>query len=99
MGFKYVLYPSSILTRIIYKSFIVSKFNVTYLSNFSNSICISYASDNTTMKFGDLVSTSNTYDNSEVTVNTDTTVIWTMGIEPFMEAINNEAITPSIDNK
>ncbi|KAM0729600.1 Thiamine pyrophosphokinase 1 [Formica fusca] len=55
--------------------------------------------NNTTMKFGDLVSTSNTYDNSEVTVNTDTTVIWTMGIEPFMEAINNEAITPSIDNK
>lgn len=58
-----------------------------------------YASDNTTMKFGDLVSTSNTYNNSEVTVDTDTTVIWTMGIESFIEAINNEAITPSINNK
>lgn len=43
------------------------------------------------MQFGGLVSTSNTYANSEVTVNTDTSVIWTMGIEPLTEAINNEA--------
>ncbi|KAL6443866.1 hypothetical protein ACFW04_001718 [Cataglyphis niger] len=55
--------------------------------------------NNITMKFGDLVSTSNTYNNSEVTVDTDTTVIWTMGIESFIEAINNEAVTPSINNK
>lgn len=82
-------------------SFIVSKFNVIYLSNFSNSIYFSCASDNTTMQFGGLVSTSNTYDNltSEVTINTDTMVIWTMGIEPFMGTVNNEEITSSIDNK
>lgn len=34
---------------------------------------------NTTMQFGDLISTSNTYEDSKVTVNTDTSVIWTMG--------------------
>ncbi|KAL6262291.1 hypothetical protein P5V15_007385 [Pogonomyrmex californicus] len=45
---------------------------------------------NTTMQFGGLVSTSNTYEDSEVIVNTDTSVIWTMGIEPFRESINNE---------
>ncbi|XP_019883859.1 thiamin pyrophosphokinase 1 [Camponotus floridanus] len=57
--------------------------------------------NNTTMQFGGLVSTSNTYDNltSEVTINTDTMVIWTMGIEPFMGTVNNEEITSSIDNK
>lgn len=31
------------------------------------------------MQFGDLISTSNTYEDSKVTVNTDTSVIWTMG--------------------
>ncbi|KAG5348443.1 TPK1 pyrophosphokinase, partial [Acromyrmex charruanus] len=35
----------------------------------------------TTMQFGGLISTSNTYVNSKVTVDTDTPVIWTMGIE------------------
>lgn len=35
----------------------------------------------TTMQFGGLISTSNTYVDSKVTVDTDTPVIWTMGIE------------------
>ncbi|XP_029162446.1 thiamin pyrophosphokinase 1 [Nylanderia fulva] len=47
--------------------------------------------NNTTMEFGGLVSTSNTYETSEVTINTNTSVIWTMGIEPLIEAISNEA--------
>lgn len=40
------------------------------------------------MQFGELVSTSNTYSNSEVTVDTDTSIIWTMGIEPLGEMNN-----------
>lgn len=53
------------------------------------------------MQFGGLISTSNTYDNltSEVIINTDTMVIWTMGIEPLIKATNNEKITSSVDNK
>ncbi|XP_012230818.2 thiamine pyrophosphokinase 1 isoform X2 [Linepithema humile] len=47
--------------------------------------------NDTTMHFGGLVSTSNTYNKTEVTVNTDTSIIWTMGIELLREAINNEA--------
>ena len=46
--------------------------------------------NNATMKFGGLISSSNTYDNcSKVTVSTDSPVIWTMGIEPFIESMNN----------
>lgn len=61
-----------------------------HLSNLSDSICFSYALGNTTMQFGGLISTSNTYENSKVTVNTDTSVIWTMGIESLRESINDE---------
>ncbi|KAL2716942.1 thiamine pyrophosphokinase 1 [Vespula squamosa] len=46
--------------------------------------------DNASMQFGGLVSTSNTYDKyPEVTVNTDISLIWTMGIEPLMNTIND----------
>lgn len=62
-------------------------FNILHFSNFSD---LSYVSDNTTMQFGGLISTSNTYEDSEVTVNTDTSVIWTMGIECLRESTNNE---------
>lgn len=42
------------------------------------------------MQFGGLVSTSNTYDKyPEVTINTDISLIWTMGIEPLMNTIND----------
>ncbi|XP_014472216.1 PREDICTED: thiamin pyrophosphokinase 1 [Dinoponera quadriceps] len=44
---------------------------------------------NASMIFGGLVSTSNTYDNCEVTVDTDTPVTWSMGIEPFRETVNS----------
>lgn len=54
-------------------------------------ICFPYVSDNTTMQFGGLISTSNTYEDSEVTVNTDTSVIWTMGIESLKDNVNDEA--------
>ncbi|XP_071650716.1 thiamine pyrophosphokinase 1 [Temnothorax longispinosus] len=47
--------------------------------------------NNSTMQFGGLISTSNTYENSEVTVNTDTSVIWTMGIESLKDNANDEA--------
>ncbi|KOX78326.1 Thiamin pyrophosphokinase 1 [Melipona quadrifasciata] len=44
----------------------------------------------TQLQFGSLVSSSNTYDNcSEVTINTDSPVIWSMGIEPLQKNINN----------
>nr|XP_012148081.1 PREDICTED: thiamin pyrophosphokinase 1 isoform X2 [Megachile rotundata] len=41
-----------------------------------------------TLQFGGIISSSNTYDCSEVTVNTDSPVIWTMGIEPLQESMN-----------
>lgn len=45
--------------------------------------------DNTTIQMGGLISSSNTYDNcSEVTVSTDSPVVWTMGIEPLDESTN-----------
>ncbi|XP_076682552.1 thiamine pyrophosphokinase 1 isoform X1 [Andrena cerasifolii] len=52
--------------------------------------------NNATMQFGGLISSSNTYDNcSEVTVSTDSPVIWTMGIEPVIESMNNYEIQSS----
>ncbi|XP_011870116.1 PREDICTED: thiamin pyrophosphokinase 1 isoform X2 [Vollenhovia emeryi] len=41
--------------------------------------------NNTTMQYGGLISTSNTFESCEVTVNTDTSVIWTMGIESLIK--------------
>lgn len=50
--------------------------------------------DNATLQFGSLVSSSNTYDNcSEVTINTDSPVIWTMGIEPLQKNTSNYEIS------
>ncbi|XP_076171985.1 thiamine pyrophosphokinase 1-like isoform X1 [Ptiloglossa arizonensis] len=52
--------------------------------------------NNATMQFGGLVSSSNTYDNScKVTVSTDSPVVWTMGIEPLIESMNNYEILTS----
>ena len=48
----------------------------------SFTIIINIFADKTCMKFGELLSTSNTYDDQpEVIVETDVPMIWTMGIE------------------
>ncbi|XP_076292019.1 thiamine pyrophosphokinase 1-like [Lasioglossum baleicum] len=45
--------------------------------------------NNTPLQFGGVVSSSNTYDNcSKVTIDTDSLVVWTMGIEPLKENVN-----------
>ncbi|XP_015602990.1 thiamin pyrophosphokinase 1 isoform X2 [Cephus cinctus] len=44
--------------------------------------------ENSTMEFGGLISSSNTYNGyPEVTVTTDTATIWTMGIEPLVKTV------------
>lgn len=46
--------------------------------------------DNGSMEFGGLVSTSNIYgDSPEITIYTDTTIIWSMGVEPLVECLHN----------
>lgn len=47
--------------------------------------------NHSTLQYGGIISSSNTYaDDSEVTVNTDSPVIWTMGIEALQESMNPE---------
>ncbi|XP_046737487.1 thiamin pyrophosphokinase 1 [Diprion similis] len=49
-----------------------------------------------TLEFGNIVSTSNTYSGfPEVTVTTDTAVLWSMDIEPLTENICSESAPPS----
>nr|XP_046465773.1 thiamin pyrophosphokinase 1 isoform X1 [Neodiprion pinetum] len=52
--------------------------------------------DCATLEFGNIVSTSNTYSGfPEVTVTTDTAVLWSMDIEPLTENICPESALPS----
>ncbi|XP_076623069.1 thiamine pyrophosphokinase 1-like [Colletes latitarsis] len=54
--------------------------------------------NNATMQFGGLVSSSNTYSSSEITINTDSPVLWTMSIKPLKESMNNyEELTVNSD--
>ncbi|XP_076636902.1 thiamine pyrophosphokinase 1-like isoform X1 [Colletes latitarsis] len=45
--------------------------------------------NNATMRFGGLVSSSNTYTSSKITIHTDSPVIWTMSIAPLKENVNS----------
>lgn len=53
--------------------------------NLNTKLTICYSSVNHCCKFGGMVSTSNTYASSSVEIETDTSIIWSMGIFDFSD--------------